>query len=355
MGAKFQIANQPIGNNHAPYVIAELSANHQGNLERALALLEVAKKAGADAAKIQTYTADTMTIDHDGSDFQLTSGLWSGRSLYELYEWAHTPWEWHEDLFKRGRELGITVFSTPYDKSAVDFLEQFNPPAYKISSFELVDIPLIEYVASTGKPMILSTGMATNDEIMDAVSVARKGGCQDLCLLHCTSSYPAPVAEMDLQTISELGRAFHVVPGLSDHTRGTTVPIVAVALGACVIEKHLTLKRSDGGPDAPFSLEPAELEQVVQDIAIAHKAKGQLRKAPKPSESPQRSLRRSLYAVDDISAGEQFTEVNIRSIRPGFGLSPRALPTILGRTALTDIPRGTAITWQFVSPEDAQS
>jgi len=355
MGAQFQIANQPIGNDYAPYVIAELSANHQGSIERAFSLLEAAKSAGADAVKLQTYTADTMTIDHDGADFQLTEGLWSGRGLYELYAWAHTPWEWHEDLFKRGQELGITVFSTPYDKSAVDFLEQFNPPAYKISSFELVDISLIEYVASTGKPMIISTGMANKDEIMEAVLVARKGGCKDLCLLHCTSGYPTPVAEMDLRTIGELGQAFDVVPGLSDHTRGTTVPIVAVALGACVLEKHLTLRRSDGGPDAAFSLEPAELEQVVQNIGIAYKAIGEIRKAPKPSESPQRSLRRSLYAVADIDAGEQFTEYNVRSIRPGFGLPPRELPAILGRTALTDIPRGTAIIWKLVCQNDVES
>ena len=355
MGPQLQIQDTRIGNDFSPYVIAELSANHQGRIEQALALLEAAKLAGANAAKIQTYTADTMTIDHDGSDFQLTNGLWSGRGLYELYEWAHTPWEWHEDLFKRGRELGITIFSTPYDKSAVDFLEQFNPPAYKISSFELVDIPLIEHVASTGKPMFMSTGMATQDEIAEAVTASRKAGCKDLCLLHCTSGYPAPAAEMDLRTISELGKTFDVVPGLSDHTRGTTVPIAAVALGACVIEKHLTLRRSDGGPDSLFSIEPSELEDIVQKIEIAHKAKGEIRKVPKPSESPQRSLRRSLYAVADISAGEQFTEVNIRSIRPGFGLPPRALPAILGRTAAMDIPRGTAITWQFVDPDDTDS
>ena len=349
MNSNIEINGRIIGPTSYPYIIAELSANHNGSIDQAFSIMEAAKKAGADAIKIQTYTADTMTIDHDGEDFQLTEGPWAGKGLYELYEWAHTPWEWHEALFEKGKQLGITVFSTPFDKTSVDFLESFNPPAYKIASFELVDTPLIEYAASKGKPLIMSTGMASRDEIMEAVLAAHRGGCKELCLLHCTSGYPTPPAEADIRTIQSLKERFGSVTGLSDHTLGTAVSVAAVALGANVIEKHFILSRDDGGPDAHFSLEPDELRQLVQDSRIAWEALGKVRDTQRKSENTQKPVRRSLYVVKDIKAGEVFTETNVRSIRPGYGLAPRYLPILLGCKATMDIPRGTALCLEHFS------
>ena len=344
----FSIGGRPIGPDHPPFIVGELSANHNGSLEHALAIIDAVAEAGADAVKLQTYTADTMTLDTDREDFQLREGPWAGRNLYELYQWAHTPWDWHEALFERARGRGLLVFSSPFDFTAVDFLEKFDPPAYKIASFELVDIPLIEYVASKGRPMIMSTGMADNLEIMEAVAAARRAGCDDLCLLHCTSGYPTPAKEADLRTLPLLAQRYDVVPGLSDHTLESSVPTAAVALGACVIEKHVTLSREDGGPDAAFSLEPGELAKLVHDTRTAWEALGTVRTGPKESEQTQRPLRRSLYIAEDVKAGERLTPTNLRSVRPGHGLPPRVYEHLIGRKVTTDISKGTPMEWKWV-------
>jgi pseudaminic acid synthase len=346
------IVGRPIGPGQPPYVIAELSGNHNGRIERAFALMEAAKAAGADAVKLQTYTADTITLDHDGPEFLIEGGLWHGRRLYELYQEAHTPWEWHEALFDKGRELGITVFSTPFDPTAVDFLEQLAVPAYKIASFEIIDLPLIQRVARTGKPLIVSTGMATLLEIGEAVDTARSAGCRDLVLLHCVSGYPTPPEELNLKTIPDLAARFGVPVGLSDHTLGTAVAVTATALGALAVEKHVTLRRADGGPDAAFSLEPEELERLVEECRIAQASLGRADYSRKPSESVSAQHRRSLYAVRDIRAGEPFTSENVRSIRPGFGLPPKLLPQVLGRRAIRDIRRGEALSLELIFGSD---
>jgi pseudaminic acid synthase len=338
-----------IGPGHPPYVICELSGNHNGSLERALKMMEVAAATGCHAIKLQTYTADTITIDHDGPGFTIEGGLWDGRSLHDLYDEAHTPYEWHEALFAKGRDLGVTVFSSPFDETAVDLLETLDAPAYKIASFEAVDLPLIAYVASKGKPMIISTGMCNLSEIQDAMRTARSNGCEDIVLLHCVSSYPAIFEDANLATIGHLAAAFDVAAGLSDHTPGTAASVAAVALGCAVIEKHFTLARSDGGPDAAFSLEPAEFTALVDDTHNAWKAVGRVNYALEGSERTNIVFRRSLYAVADIKAGDPLSRDNVRSIRPGYGLAPKYLPEILGRRAKCNIAFGEPLSWDHVA------
>lgn len=354
MNSSIEIAGRRIGPAHPPYVIAELSGNHNGELDRALKLIDAAKSAGADAVKLQTYTADTITIDHDGPGFRIKGGLWDGRSLYELYREASTPWKWHEQLFARARERGLAVFSSPFDFTAIDFLEKLGAPAYKIASFEAIDLPLIARAAATGKPLIISTGMCSLEETAEAVETAQSAGCSELVLLHCVSAYPAPASQANLRTICDLAEKFGVVSGLSDHTLGTDVAIAAVAQGASVIEKHVTLARADGGPDAAFSLEPAELKRLVEGCRTAWEALGQPHYGPAESERASIQFRRSLYAVADVAAGAAFTHENVRSIRPGFGLPPKMLPDIIGRVAQTDIARGTPLDWSLVKGDDTE-
>jgi N-acetylneuraminate synthase len=343
------IAGTTIGLNHPPYVIAELSANHNGSLERALESISMAKEKGASAVKIQTYTADTITIDCDSEDFQIHGGLWDGYKLYDLYKWAETPYEWHKPMFDHARKIGITLFSTPFDETAVDLLEDLNTPAYKIASFEAVDLPLIEYVAQTGKPMIISTGMAKLQEIEEAVDTARQAGCKELVLLHCISSYPAPIEQSNLRTIPDLAQRFGVIAGLSDHTLGTTAAIAGIALGACVIEKHVTLSRQDKGPDSDFSLEPDELATLCQSTKDAWSAMGTAGYERKESEKSSLKFRRSIYVVNDIKKGELFTKKNIRRIRPGFGLPPKYYGDILGTTSTSDISSGSALDFNHIT------
>lgn len=348
MSLMFEIAGRQIGNNNPPYIIAELSGNHNGKLEHAFEIMRAAKTAGADAIKIQTYTADTMTIDFEGPGFVVDLPLWKNRKLYDLYEEASTPWEWHEVLFAMAKKLDLTIFSSPFDKSAVDFLENLGTPAYKIASPEIVDIPLIEYVASTGKPMIMSTGMANIEEIEDAVSAAQKAGCKQLSILHCVSAYPTPPQDANLSNIMELRRKFNLVTGLSDHTLGVVVPIAAVSMGASIIEKHFTLSRSEGGVDSAFSIEPEELEFLVSSCKEAQDATGEVKIGPKESELRGLNYRRSLYIVEDIAAGEILTIDNVRAIRPGFGLKPKFYNEIIGKKALQDIKRGTPVSWKLI-------
>ena len=342
------INGQSISLNSPPYIIAELSANHNGELAHALQSIEMAKACGANAVKIQTYSADTMTIDCDNADFQIHGGLWDGYNLYRLYEWAQTPFEWHRTMFEYARKVGITILSTPFDESAVDLLEDLNSPAYKIASFEAVDLPLIKYVAKTGKPLIISTGMANLEEITEAVEVARENGCQDLILLHCISSYPAPIEQSNLRTIPDIAERFDVIAGLSDHTLGTTVSIASVALGACVIEKHFTLDRSDKGPDSEFSLEPDELKHLCSESQAAWRALGDAGYERKPAEEASVKFRRSIYVVKDIKAGELLSKENIRRIRPGFGLAPKYYDRLLGKKVKHDITRGTPLSWDAI-------
>ena len=337
-----------IGPEHPPYIIAELSANHNGSLERALETIDEAKRRGASAIKLQTYTADTMTIDSERPEFLIKGGPWDGYKLYDLYKWAETPFEWHKTMFEHARGIGLTVFSTPFDETAVDLLEELNAPAYKIASFEVTDLPLIEYVAKTGKPMIMSTGLATETEIEEAVSAARKAGCKELVLLHCISSYPAPMEQANLAQVKELGQRFEAVPGLSDHTLGTAASVAAVALGACLIEKHFILNRSDGGPDSGFSIEPDELERLCKDARDAWAAVGKKGYARQQAEEANRIFRRSIYFMRDMKAGETVEEKDIRRIRPGVALEPKYFKTLIGKTLKTDVGRGTPAGWEHI-------
>lgn len=335
------IGMRRIGEGCPPYVIAELSGNHNGDIDRAFALIDACADAGADAVKLQTYTADTITIDHDGPGFVIRGGLWDGRRLHELYREAHTPWDWHPALFRRAAERGLQCFSSPFDATAVDFLESLGAPAYKIASFEIVDLPLIRKVAATGKPLIISTGMAGDGEIAEALAAAREAGAAGVGLLHCVSGYPTPVQDINLARMGWLARRHGCVVGLSDHTLGPWVPVAAAGLSAAIIEKHVTLRRADGGPDAAFSLEPEELRQLVEGVRVAHQAIGRADYGHAASEAGNIAFRRSLYVVKDVRVGEEFTAENLRSIRPGHGLAPKYLPELLGRRATQDIARGT--------------
>jgi pseudaminic acid synthase len=343
-----RIAGRNVGPDHPPYIVAELSANHGGSLARALDVLAAAKEAGADAIKLQTYTADTITIDHDGPGFTIEGGLWHGRKLYELYQEAHTPWDWHEALFARGRELGIPVFSTPFDDTAVAFLERFDPPAYKIASFEMLDLPLVRRVAATNRPTIVSTGMASPQEIAETVEAFRAGGGRELILLHCVSGYPTPAAQSNLRRIPALAERYGCPIGLSDHTLGTAVAVAAVALGACMIEKHMTLRRADGGVDSAFSMEPPEFARLVEGAATAFSALGTGSEARAEAEKKNVVFRRSIYVVKDVAAGDVFTLENVRIIRPGYGLPPKELQNVIGRRAAKPIPRGTRMSWDLL-------
>lgn len=344
------IGGRLIGNAQRPFIIAELSGNHNQSLERALALIDAAADAGADAVKLQTYTADTMTLNLNHGDFSITdkNSLWFGRSLYDLYEEAHTPWEWHEALFKKAKDRGIIAFSSPFDKTSVDFLENLNVPCYKVASFESTDLPLVRYIASKGKPMIISTGMATVTEIEETVDAAREAGCRDLILLKCTSTYPASAANTNISTIPHMKELFGCEVGLSDHTMGVGVAIASIALGASVIEKHFTLSRSDGGVDSTFSIEPKELEMLVESAINASDAIGRVSYGPIGAEKNSVQFRRSIYVVEDIKNGQILTAENIRIIRPGYGLAPKHLDFLLGRTVNQDLKAGTALNWDFV-------
>ena len=346
-----RIGSRCIGPGHPAYLVAELSANHNGDLGRALATIQAAAEAGADAVKFQTYTADTITIRSDRPEFRVGgSGPWAGRTLYDLYEEAHTPWAWHAQLFETARACGIAAFSTPFDPTAVRLLEQLGAPAFKVASFELVDDALLRTVAATGKPVVLSTGMANPEEILHALSVLRGAGCTEILVLRCTSSYPAPDAAMQLSTIPLLTTLTGCLAGLSDHSLGTTAAVVAVTLGASLIEKHFTLRRSDGGVDSHFSLEPGEFRALVTEVRRAEAMLGSPTFGPGVAEEGNVAFRRSLYVVADIPVGGAFTAENVRSIRPGFGLSPRYLELVLGRHAARAIPRGTPLSWDLVFP-----
>lgn len=346
----FHIQGRQVGPAHPPFIIAEMSGNHNGSLEKALALVDAAAEAGADALKIQTYTADTMTLDISEGEFFIEdpSSLWKGESLYNLYQKAHTPWDWHKPIFDRCREKGIIGFSSPFDATAVDFLQELNVPAFKIASFEIVDIPLIRKVAATGKPMIMSTGMATEQEIGEAVEAARSANCGPLILLKCTSSYPADPKDSNLRTIPYIQEKFGVYTGLSDHTLGTAAAVTSVALGAVAIEKHFTLSRAEGGVDSAFSLEPDELTRLVEETRLAHRALGAVALGPAEGERKSLVFRRSLYATADIQPGEILTEQNIRAIRPGLGLPPKHWNAVLGQKAKVKIARGTALNWNLI-------
>ncbi|MDA0629900.1 MAG: pseudaminic acid synthase [Proteobacteria bacterium] len=337
------IAGRRIASDTPPYVIAELSANHNGRLDTAMKIIEEARKAGADAVKLQTYTADTITLNSDAEEFLIHGGLWDGKTLYELYQEAHLPWEWHKPLFEHARKVGITIFSSPFDNTAVDLLEDLNAPAYKIASFEAVDLSLIKYVARTGKPMIISTGMADAEEIQEAIDAAREGGCKELAILHCVSGYPAPAEDYNLRTIPDMIERFGLVTGLSDHTLDNTTAIAGVAMGAAIIEKHFTLDRSGGGPDDSFSLEPADLAAMCQGAKTAWSALGRVDYGRKSSEQGNIKFRRSLYFVKDMKAGDVITPDCVRSVRPGFGLPPKLLDYIIGKRLTKDFSLNTPV------------
>jgi N-acetylneuraminate synthase len=348
MTYQIKIDGRDIGAEHPPYIIAEMSANHNGSIENAFKIIEAAKQSGADAVKLQTYRPDTITLNCDSEEFRIHGGLWDGRTLYDLYEEAHMPWELHAPLFAHARKQGITIFSSPFDNTAVDLLEDLNAPAYKIASFEAVDHALIKYVASTGKPMIISTGMADAQEIQEAIEAAREGGCKELAILHCVSGYPAPAADYNLRTIPDLIERFGLVTGLSDHTLDNTTAITSVAMGASIVEKHFTLNRSGGGPDDSFSLEPAELAALCKDSKTAWAALGRVDYGRKSSEQGNVKFRRSLYFVKDLKTGDVITADAIRSVRPGFGLTPKYLKVVVGRVVSCDVKQATAVNWEHI-------
>ena len=343
-----EINSRKIGQRFSPYVVAELSGNHDGSLEKALKTMVEAKKAGADALKIQTYRADSITIDHDGPDFILEDGLWKGRKLYELYSQAATPWDWHETIFEKGKELNLTVFSSPFDRDAVEFLDSFDVPAYKIASPEIIDLPLIEVVASRGKPLVISTGMASEVEIEEAVSTAQHAGASDIILLHCISAYPTQPKDSNLLVLPDLSKKLALPVGLSDHTIDITTSLAAVALGAVFIEKHFTLCREDGGVDSEFSIEPKELRELKKQSIAVWEALGSAIYGPTEAERTTLKYRRSIYVVKDIGAGENISEQNIRSIRPSHGLAPKHIKDLIGKRATKDIKRGTPLNWDLI-------
>ncbi len=349
MSLEIEIAGRRIGTGHEPFVICELSGNHNGSLDRALAMIDAAAATGADAIKLQTYTPDTITLDSDGPDFRITDGPWAGRTLHDLYAEAYTPYEWHAALFERARHRGVILFSTPFDDTAVDLLESLGAPAYKIASFEACDLPLIARVAKCGKPMIISTGLASLQEMGEALQTARSNGAAGVVLLHCVSAYPAPMDEANVRTVPDLAARFGVVSGLSDHTPGSAASVAAVALGAAVIEKHFTLARADGGPDAAFSLEPAEFTALVADCKNAWRALGSANYDQLGSERAAAGHRRSLYVAADVKAGELLTADNVRSVRPGHGLPPKELPNVLGKRAARALKYGEALSWEMIA------
>ena len=345
MSKFININNRKIGTDYSPYVIAEMSANHNGDINNAYKIIDIAKASGADAVKLQTYNPDTITMDMSTPEFMIEGGLWDGQSLYELYNGAFMPWEWHKPLFDYAQKVGITIFSSPFDNTAVDLLEDLNTPAYKIASFEAVDLPLIKYVAQTGKPMIISTGMADSEEIQEAVDSAREGGCKELAILHCVSGYPAPSKDYNLRTIVDMQKKFNLVTGLSDHTIDNITAITSVALGASIIEKHVTLDRNGGSPDDSFSLEPEGLSQLCSGVKISWESLGKINYGRKSSERNNTKFRRSLYFVKNIEKGNVILPEHIKSIRPGFGLPPKFLNEILGKRVVKNIERGTKVSW----------
>jgi N-acetylneuraminate synthase len=347
---KISIDGRVIGEGAEPFIIAEMSANHNGDIVNAFRIIDLAQSAGANAVKIQTYRPDTITLSADSDDFRIEDGLWAGRTLHELYEWAHTPWEWHEALFAHAREKQITLFSTPFDTTAVDLLEDLNAPAYKIASFEAVDLRLIRYVAATGKPMIVSTGMADEEEIAEAIAAAYEGGCRELAILHCVSGYPAPPDDYHLRTIPDLIDRFGLVTGLSDHTLNNTTAIASVALGAAIIEKHFTLDRDGGGPDDSFSLEADELAALCEESRIAWSALGHVNYGKKSSEIDNVKFRRSLYFVADLKAGDTITEDHVRSVRPGYGLAPKHIDEVIGQKVKSDVTANDPVLWDILEP-----
>jgi pseudaminic acid synthase len=349
MLTQIKIGDRKIGDSQPVYVVAEISANHNQNFDRAVRLVQAAKESGADAIKLQTYTAETITLRSDSDYFRVGGTLWDGRMLFDLYAEAHTPWDWQPKLKQVANDLGMDLFSSPFDPSAVDFLEKMNVPAYKLASCEVIDLPLIQKIARTGKPLIISTGMASIEEIEEALRTARAAGDGQLALLKCTSAYPATAEEMNLRTLPELARRFELPVGLSDHTMEIAVPVTAVALGACIIEKHFTLLRSDGGPDSAFSLEPHEFKAMVQAVRVAEKSLGAVHFGLTKSEQASRAFRRSLFVVQDVVQGTTFDDTNVRSIRPGHGLHTRHFPEVVGQRASRDIKRGTPLSWDLVA------
>jgi len=348
MNEFIKINGRKIGVDHSPYVIAEMSANHNGDINNAYKIIDMAKASGADAVKLQTYHPDTITMDMTTPEFMIEGGLWDGQSLYELYKGAFMPWEWHKPLFDYAKKVGITIFSSPFDNTAVDLLEDLNTPAYKIASFEAVDLPLIKYVAQTGKPMIISTGMANSEEIQEAIEAAREGGCKELVILHCVSGYPAPAGDYNLKTLVDMQRRFGLITGLSDHTIDNTTAITSVALGSSIIEKHVTLDRNGGGPDDSFSLESEELKQLCAGAKTAWESLGQVDYGRKSSEQANVKFRRSLYFVKDIKEGEVVTKEHVKSIRPGYGLAPKYMEAVLGRTMVLSVARGNPVTIELL-------